>query len=453
MAGLHVEAVVAGGGFGRAGRLDRREGGGEEGRDGLEAGQEKVEHRRVTPAGGMPVAVRNADFPARTRPRTGKRSIGNGCGTTLGTTTRRQKDPMPALPVPMFLAVVFGFLALRILVVKDRPRAFALLLGAIALQAVILSYPVFLPLQPVTATIIPPFSWIVFQVTAVRPLDPGRDLWHAVVPAFTLFVLFEAPALLDALIPTVFVLYAAAILWRLKAGTDGMPRLTLASGEQPRVIWSLIAGALIFSALGDVAISLAMWTGEAWLRPWIVVILTMGNLTGISLLTLSGALAGPAAPAVEDDEAPDASEPTSAVQAAADAALIARLDGLMVAARLYLDPDLTLARIGRRLGLPAKQVSAAVNRATGENVSRLINGYRVRHACERLAAGDSVTQAMLASGFNTKSNFNREFLRVVGMAPSVWVERTTADGAPPWPRLEGNESSGRAPGVPKTAVH
>ena len=31
--------------------------------------------------------------------------------------------------------------------------------------------------------------------------------------------------------------------------------------------------------------------------------------------------------------------------------------------------------------------------------------------------GETVTNAMLLSGFNTKSNFNREFLRVVGEAP------------------------------------
>ena len=98
---------------------------------------------------------------------------------------------------------------------------------------------------------------------------------------------------------------------------------------------------------------------------------------------------------------------------------------------LYLDPDLTLARLARRMTLPAKQVSAAVNRVTGENVSRLINGYRIRHACERLAAGDGVTTAMLASGFNTKSNFNREFLRVTGMSPSRWTS-----ASPPGPRSE-----------------
>ena len=39
-----------------------------------------------------------------------------------------------------------------------------------------------------------------------------------------------------------------------------------------------------------------------------------------------------------------------------------------------------------------------------------------------LLRGESVTEAMFASGFNTKSNFNREFLGVVGTSPSAWAK-------------------------------
>ena len=100
-----------------------------------------------------------------------------------------------------------------------------------------------------------------------------------------------------------------------------------------------------------------------------------------------------------------------------------RLKALIGGEGLFLDPDLTLARLSRRLRLPAKRLSATINRATGENVSRYVNGFRIRRACERLKAGDSVTAAMLNSGFNTKSNFNREFLRILGAAPSDWLAK------------------------------
>ena len=45
-------------------------------------------------------------------------------------------------------------------------------------------------------------------------------------------------------------------------------------------------------------------------------------------------------------------------------------------------------------------------------------------ACESLMDGESVTTAMLSSGFNTRSNFNREFRRITGKSPSDW--RATA---------------------------
>lgn len=89
--------------------------------------------------------------------------------------------------------------------------------------------------------------------------------------------------------------------------------------------------------------------------------------------------------------------------------------------RPYLDPDLTLARLSRKMGVPAKSLSATINLTTGGNVSRFINEARIAAAQETMLRGETVTKAMLMSGFNTKSNFNREFLRVVGKSPSAWL--------------------------------
>jgi len=82
-----------------------------------------------------------------------------------------------------------------------------------------------------------------------------------------------------------------------------------------------------------------------------------------------------------------------------------------------------LSRLARRLHLPEKRLSMAVNRATGANVSRYVNTWRVRHACKLIEGGATVTDAMLDSGFNTKSNFNREFLRETGVPPSQWKQK------------------------------
>lgn len=124
----------------------------------------------------------------------------------------------------------------------------------------------------------------------------------------------------------------------------------------------------------------------------------------------------PVLPAEPDDRDLAATE--------ADLAILARLDGLMAERAHYLDPELSLSRRSRRLGLPLKQLSGAINRAKGDNVSRYINKARIAAAQRLLADGKTVTEAMFAAGFNTRSNFDREFLRVTGRTPSAW--RTAA---------------------------
>ena len=109
----------------------------------------------------------------------------------------------------------------------------------------------------------------------------------------------------------------------------------------------------------------------------------------------------------------------------ADEELVARLDALLKRRKLYLDPELTLGRLACALHVLVKQLSSTINRNTGGNVSRHVDSYRVREACRTLEAGASVTEAMLASNFNTKSNFNREFRRVTGGTPSAWRRMAT----------------------------
>jgi AraC-like DNA-binding protein len=88
---------------------------------------------------------------------------------------------------------------------------------------------------------------------------------------------------------------------------------------------------------------------------------------------------------------------------------------------IYLDPDLTLSKLSRKLGIPAKQISIAVNLVHRKNISKLINEYRIEHAKQELTHTDNtITQVFMNSGFQTKSNFNREFSRVTNMTPSEY---------------------------------
>ena len=111
----------------------------------------------------------------------------------------------------------------------------------------------------------------------------------------------------------------------------------------------------------------------------------------------------------------------SAEGSAEDQALVERLGAELERNQLFRDPDLTLGRLARRLSVPARQISQAVNRSAGLNVSQFVNNRRIREVCNTLATSEiSVTSAMLEAGFFTKSNFNREFRRVMGQSPSAW---------------------------------
>lgn len=107
-----------------------------------------------------------------------------------------------------------------------------------------------------------------------------------------------------------------------------------------------------------------------------------------------------------------------------EAAILAQLTDLVHAQGLFRDPDLSLMKLARRMGVPARELSGIVNRRCGKNMAQWVNGFRIQAACEQLATGDApITTVMLDCGFFTKSNFNREFLRHTGMSPSAYRQQ------------------------------
>lgn len=111
----------------------------------------------------------------------------------------------------------------------------------------------------------------------------------------------------------------------------------------------------------------------------------------------------------------------------ADRALMLALDRIMKSKELFRDSNLTLARVAKRLSVPARDLSGATNRVTGENFSRLITGYRIDYAKRALLASDlPITEIMYEAGFLSKSSFNTEFRRMIGQTPSQFRAKETA---------------------------
>ncbi len=302
--------------------------------------------------------------------------------------------------------------------VRGRLSPIAILLAGCAVQTAIIALaqhyqvPGMRSVQPITATIIPPMAWCVFQWTAVRP-NIKSDLMHVLVPLTAVAALITAPAFLDVFVPGAFVVYGLAIMIQSNKGPDAQPRAYLVDADLPSQIWQIIGVALIASALSDVLIVVAIAADWGDLQPWIISVFSVGNLLLIGIISLSSHLQ--AEDPVEDVQPRPSSE--------AEQEIWGRVQAYMSDHQPYLDPNLTLARLSRKLSVPAKTLSIVINRETGENVSRYVNDARIAAAQAALLAGESVTSAMLSSGFNTKSNFNREFLRITGGSPSKWPRK------------------------------
>jgi AraC-like DNA-binding protein len=98
--------------------------------------------------------------------------------------------------------------------------------------------------------------------------------------------------------------------------------------------------------------------------------------------------------------------------------LLARL----VKDEVFRDPDLTLARFARRVGVPEKQLSRLLTLVPPHHFRAHLNRIRIEAARRALEAGwrGSLTELALHSGYNSSAAFSRAFRAETGTPPSAW---------------------------------
>ncbi|WP_162939429.1 AraC family transcriptional regulator [Neorhizobium sp. NCHU2750] len=326
---------------------------------------------------------------------------------------------MLSIPLPFIAGLVFVLVihhSLKGVEARGSRRYFLAFLVLYALQGMIVGihfgYGVaaLAPVQPVTASIMPPLAYLAFRgLTDVDVPKPWHHFWPPVLMILAIFLL---PVLIDPLLLVIFLAYGVA-LWRLTR-TDGEEMMTQASLQRMRPAFRaarLTAALMFLFAASDAGIAIyAVFRGTA-IVPSVVAI--------INLLALAASLLFSMAPVV-----PDASRTIGKRAAASnpqDEAIVGRVLAALEDGNLYRDENLSLARIARKAGIPARDLSSAINRSAGLNVSQFVNNRRIAEACRLLEeTGKSATSIMLEAGFSTKSNFNREFRRVTGMSPRQW---------------------------------
>lgn len=178
------------------------------------------------------------------------------------------------------------------------------------------------------------------------------------------------------------------------------------------VYGSCVLGGTLSGALADSMPDLAV------VRPSVVAGCALSILV-FSLWALQVRRRHPWPAALPAPDAPPAKVATPEDRRLADAIL-----HLLEDDQAYREPELRVADLAARLGVVEYRVSRAITQGLGEdNFNRLVNRYRIAHACRLLAdssSADTVLEICLASGFASLGPFNRAFKAATGSTPSAY---------------------------------
>lgn len=351
------------------------------------------------------------------------------------------------VPLPFVVSLLLVIVCVQMVRRAEGPRGdlgpFVLLIAAYALQSLLIGlrwgYDIreVLPFQAVLACIIAAQAYLAFTTLVVghEKKRPWQLLHFAPAALVAGLYLFWPPPLGLVIILT-FLGHGFALLWSARRGPDALIAARLDGVVMSWRALLITACTLILSALTDMLISFDLAHFGGGHAPALI---SAVNLITLVALGLAATIAGPSqdgeeepAPAITPEAevftGPDLS---SAAPTAEDIAVARSVEELMETRALYRETELNLSRIARRLALPARRVSIAINRVHQMSVSQFVNNYRITEACRLLTETDEpVTRLMFECGFVSKSNFNREFLRVTGLSPTRWrqTHRTAPSG-------------------------
>lgn len=337
-------------------------------------------------------------------------------------------------------------------------------------------------LRPVGAMLLAPASWLFWRLLQRVNGDwRWQDALHLLPAALTLLLLLtKSPlrALLDLIILASFTGYLLAILWQLRKGSSALYGLAQDAQLAWRylllqalllginllievLVWLevtndaqlvgghlansqvLLPGALLFLLVHMVAVLVALQRSR--LLEWLyqlqfAVPISTRPISSLPILAeplqpttvLAKATAdGPDLQRSVTSTSVDAADEQAVEGGALDvdgklATLLQRWLALLQQEQLYtLEYGITLAQAARKLQVPARQLSNAINLHYGASFSVLLNDQRIAHAQKLLlqAPDLAVTEVMAEAGFASKSNFHKEFLRVTGTTPTLFREQ------------------------------
>jgi AraC-like DNA-binding protein len=294
----------------------------------------------------------------------------------------------------------------------------------------------FLVLRPMVAMLLGPalyayFSCVRRQTSTLLPVDAAHFVLAILVFA-GLHGIAPLRALIDWAIPTSFVIYFVLIAWQTRRDRLTLDHLGGHAQSARRWLMSLMLMAFMNIAL-EIAVTIEMAQGVALRDATSMLVasaafLLLNTVTVLAALYRSdwlewmyqfGQMTLPGlAPPVDEDSLQ---------------ALFGRWETLVKTENLHKQEfGITLAQAAKKLCVPARQLSTATNHVYGKSFSVYLNDQRIEAARQLLldTPAMSIIDVMQESGFSSKSNFNKEFLRVTGVSPSQFRQAPWSNAAP-----------------------
>lgn len=104
-----------------------------------------------------------------------------------------------------------------------------------------------------------------------------------------------------------------------------------------------------------------------------------------------------------------------------------RLQVLMEKEKLFIEPELTLTDLAKRLDIHPNYLSQIINEIEGVNFYDYVNSLRIQEFIQQIGLPENKKYTLLTvafdAGFNSKSSFNRHFKKVTDQSPSEYLRK------------------------------
>jgi AraC-like DNA-binding protein len=296
---------------------------------------------------------------------------------------------MPKISVPILVFLVLLFLAVRTLRKTGESRAavpFVALLFVGALQALLISLRWDAALssarvpQVALSALLPPLTWISFRNIAREASNSWsfKDIVHALPILLVLLAIAFRPEAIDFILIATFTVYGVLCARLALQGPDALMHAALGGVDNSiRALWLATFGLLGSAVVDSVVVFDFMRSAGAH----VPVVIGAANFVWLVAIALACVFASSVLPEDIDQES---KAPTAVAPTEEDENIVAHATETLRANNLFKDPNLTLTRLARRAGIPARHISQAINRLHGRNVSQFVNDMRVEEACRLL---------------------------------------------------------------------